>query len=70
MKKAGIIIIVIGIVLTIFTGFRFFTREKIVDMGDLQISRNKKHVLAWSPLVGLAVIAVGGGVYLLGTKRG
>jgi hypothetical protein len=69
MKKAGIIIIVIGIVLTIFTGFRFFTREKIVDMGDLQISRNKKHTLAWSPLVGLAVIAVGGGVYLFGTKR-
>jgi len=68
MKKAGIVIIVIGIVFTIFTGFSFFTREKVVDMGELQISRNKKHNLAWSPYVGLAVIAVGGGLFLFGKK--
>jgi len=68
MKKAGIVIIVIGIVFTVFTGFSFFTREKVVDMGDLQISRNKRHNLAWSPYVGLAVIAVGGGLFLFGKK--
>lgn len=69
MKKAALIIIVIGILLTVFTGFRFFTREKVVDMGELKISRNKKHALTWSPLVGLAVIAVGGGIFLFGIER-
>jgi hypothetical protein len=69
MKKAGLVIIVIGLVLVIFTSINFFTREKVVDMGDLQISRNKKHSLAWSPIVGIAVMAVGGGLLLFGTKK-
>jgi len=49
MKKAGIIILIIGLALTIFTTVTFFTREKIVDMGDIQISANKRHNLNWSP---------------------
>ncbi|MBE0673157.1 MAG: hypothetical protein IH591_00705 [Bacteroidales bacterium] len=69
MKKVGILIVIIGLFLVIFTGINFFTREKVVDMGDLQISRNKRHSLAWSPLVGIAVMAVGGGLFLIGTKK-
>jgi hypothetical protein len=69
MKKAGIIIIGIGLLITIFTGVSFFTREKVVDMGDLQISRNKRHNLAWSPLVGVAVMAAGGILFLAGSKK-
>ena len=68
MKRAGLVIIVIGLLLVIFTGINFFTREKVVDIGDLQISRNKKHSMAWSPLIGVAVMAVGGGLFLFGSK--
>ena len=32
MKKAGLIIIIIGFVLTIFAAFTFFTKEKVVDI--------------------------------------
>jgi hypothetical protein len=70
MKRAGLVIIVIGLLLVIFTGMNFFTREKVVDMGDLQISRNKRHTMAWSPVIGFAVMAVGGGIYLFGSKKG
>jgi hypothetical protein len=69
MKKIGIVIIGIGLLLVIFTGVSFFTREKVVDMGDLQISRNKRHNMAWSPLIGIAAMAVGGGLLLFGTKK-
>jgi ABC-type multidrug transport system fused ATPase/permease subunit len=69
MRRAGLVIIVIGLLLVIFTGINFFTREKVVDMGDLQISRNKRHSMAWSPLVGIAVMAVGGGLFLFGSKK-
>jgi Na+-transporting NADH:ubiquinone oxidoreductase subunit NqrF len=68
MKKAGIVILIIGLVLTIFTTVTFFTREKIVDMGEIQISANKRHNLNWSPFIGLAVMAVGG-VLLLVPKK-
>ncbi|NOU48047.1 MAG: LPXTG cell wall anchor domain-containing protein [Bacteroidales bacterium] len=46
--------------LTIFTAFTFFTKEKVVDLGSVEISRNKPHNLNWSPLIGIAVIGVGG----------
>jgi divalent metal cation (Fe/Co/Zn/Cd) transporter len=68
MKRAGIVIMIIGVVLTIFTAITFFTREKVVDIGSLKISANKPHHLSWSPLVGIAVIAVGGVMTLVSKK--
>ncbi|MDZ4205454.1 MAG: hypothetical protein U1C46_11640 [Bacteroidales bacterium] len=69
MKKAGIVIFVIGLLLTIFTAFKFVTKEKVVDIGELEITRDKNHSLAWSPLIGVAVMVIGGGFYLLGAKK-
>jgi len=69
MKKAGIIILIIGLALTIFTTVTFFTREKIVDIGEIQISANKRHNLNWSPFIGIAVMAVGGVLMLVPSKR-
>lgn len=60
MKITGIVIIIIGLILTIFTTVSFFTREDLVKIGDLKITANKPHKYAWSPLIGVAVMAVGG----------
>lgn len=71
MKKTGVILLIIGALITIITGLNltFSTQEKIVDIGELEINARQKHRLAWSPMVGLAIMAVGGGAYLLGSKR-
>lgn len=69
MKKIGIIIIAIGLVITIVTGFNYVTREKVVDIGELEISRNKNHKLNWSPVVGVVVMVIGGGFFLFGLKK-
>jgi len=69
MKKAGIIIMVIGLVMAIYTGFNYVTREKVVDIGELEITANKKNRVDWSPVVGLVVIAVGAGIFFMSNKR-
>jgi uncharacterized membrane protein YidH (DUF202 family) len=69
MKKAGIVILIIGLLLTIFTTFNYFTREKVVDLGEVEITANKRHHVAWSPFVGVAVMVVGGVVLLMASKR-
>jgi hypothetical protein len=69
MKKAGIVIIILGLMLTIFTAFTYFTKEKVVDIGDVHITRNKPHNLNWSPLIGVAVMGIGGVVLLVSSKR-
>ncbi len=68
MKNAGIAILIIGILLTMFTGFTYMTREKVVDVGELEITHSKKHTLPISPFVGIVVIFVGGGVLAYGMR--
>jgi hypothetical protein len=69
MKKTGIFIIILGLGLTIFTAVTFFSREKVVDLGKVEITRDKPHHLNWSPLIGIAVIVVGGIVVWQSSKK-
>ena len=69
MKLAGIIIIILGLALTIFTAVTYFTKEKVVDIGKLEISREKPHYLNWSPLIGIVIIGVGGVVLWQSSKN-
>ena len=38
MKTAGIILLVVGLLMTLYTGFTYVTKEKVVDIGELEIS--------------------------------
>jgi hypothetical protein len=69
MKTTGIVILIIGLVLTVFTAFTFFTKEKVVDLGKVEITRNKPHSVNWSPLIGIAVMGIGGIVLWQSSKK-
>lgn len=69
MQKTGLVILAIDIVSIIFRGFKYITREKVVDIGEVQITRDKENTVAWSPFVGLVVMVVGGGILLFGAKK-
>ena len=69
MKKLGLLIIVVGLALALVTGFDFFTREKVVDVGSIEITANKRHELEWSPILGLVIAAVGAGIFFFGSRR-
>ncbi len=60
MKQAGIMLIVIGFVLSIYTTFSFFTRDKVLDLGRVEITKDKEHSLSWSPAVGIILLGLGG----------
>jgi len=60
MKKVSIVIFLVGLVLTIFTTVTYFTKEKVVDLGKIEISRDKPHSFNWSPIVGVAIMGIGG----------
>jgi len=69
MKKIGIGIVILGLILTIFTAVTFFTKERVAEIGDINIMANKRHHLNWSPLIGVAVMGIGGIVYLIFPKK-
>lgn len=69
MKKAGVIILIVGLIVTVFTGLKFVTKEKVVDLGKLEISADKSHSLSWSPVMGLLIMVIGAGAYMVGIKK-
>lgn len=66
-KNFGFILIVIGIVMMIYTGFNYATMEKVVDLGSVQINKEKNHFVEWSPIVGLILLV--GGLIVVTTSR-
>jgi len=69
MKKAGMFILALGLMIILFTSFDFITREKVLNVGNLEITEKRNHRLPWSPLVGIAVIVIGGGIWMVGGRQ-
>lgn len=67
-KPLGIVLIVIGIIMLIYTGFNYVTTEKVVDIGPIEINKEKNHRVNWPPFVGL-VLVVGGIVIIALDKK-
>jgi hypothetical protein len=67
---AGIILVVIGIIAFAYQGITYTTREKVVDIGPIQMTAEKTKTLPLPPIVG--GIALVGGIVLLvmGNKKG
>lgn len=69
MRRLGIILIIIGLILTLVTGFKFFTKEKVVDLGKIEVSANKPHTANWSPFLGVGIMVVGGILFIAERKK-
>lgn len=65
----GIILIVVGIVAFAYQGITYTTREKVVDLGPIQVTADKTKTFPLPPIVG--GIALVGGIVLLvmGNKK-
>ncbi len=68
MKNLGIVLIVIGAIALLYSGFTFTTKEKVVDLGPLEINKEKEHTVNWPPIAG-GILLVGGIVLLVAGKK-
>jgi hypothetical protein len=66
----AIILIALGIAAFAYQGITYTTREKVVDLGPLQVTAEKTKTVPLPPIVG--AIAIVGGIVLLvmGSKKG
>ncbi|WP_432713027.1 hypothetical protein [Pedobacter sp.] len=67
-KSIGLILIVIGAILLIWTGFTYTKKEKIVDAGPIQISADREKSVNWSPYAG-GILLVAGVVIVVASKN-
>ncbi len=69
MKNLGIGLLIIGIIMTVFTGFNVITKKKVVDLGSVEINREEKTPIYWSPITGGILAAAGVLLLVVGKKK-
>jgi hypothetical protein len=63
----AIILIIVGIAAFAYQGITYTTREKVVDLGSIQVTADKTKTIPLPPIVG--AIALVGGIVLLVVGR-
>lgn len=69
MRTLGIVLVVIGIVMMVVTGINVVTKKKVVDVGPLEINKEQKTPINWSPIIGVALLVGGIAVMAMDKKR-
>ena len=66
-KNIGILVIVIGAIMIFYNGFNYITKEKVIDIGPIEINKETNHPIQWSPILGIVLLI--GGLLLVVSDR-
>ena len=67
-KNIGIVLILLGAIMLIWTGFTYTKQQKIIDAGPIQVSADKKETVNWPPYLG-GLLFIGGVVVLVTSRK-
>ena len=67
MKTFGIVLIVVGLLMLIFTRINYQIEKKVIDIGPIQVDKKENRQVGW-PVYAGAVICVAG-VFLVAADR-
>ena len=69
MKIVGILLIVLGVVALAYGGISYTKREKVLDLGPIEATTERRETIPLPPVLG--GLALAGGIVLLiaGSKR-
>jgi hypothetical protein len=65
----AIVLIAIGVVSLAYQGFTYTTREKIIDLGPIKATADKKHTVPLPPILGGLALASGVVLLVVGGRR-
>ena len=68
MKTLGIILLVVGIAMIIIRGVSVPTKQKVVDIGPVEINKTDNKYVGWPTYAG-AIVAIGGLVMLVSARK-
>jgi hypothetical protein len=69
LKRTGIIILIIGLLLTFYTSINYLAEKKSMDAEMLQMKQDNRHDVNWQLLAGIGIMVAGGVVLVLGVNR-
>jgi hypothetical protein len=69
MRVFGIILIVVGVLMAVITGFNFKTEKNVIDAGPIKVNKEENHHVGWPVYTGVIVAVIGLGVVVAGRKK-
>ena len=69
MRAFGAILVILGIVALVYGGFSYTKREKVLDVGPVEASVDKKEHVPISPILGGVAIVAGLVMVFAGSRR-
>jgi len=67
-STVGIVLVILGILMFVYTGIDFITKKRVVDIGPIKIDKEENHPIQWSPIVGVVLIVGGIGLVVRSRK--
>lgn len=68
-KSLGILLIVVGLIMLVWSGFTYTKKEKIIDAGPIQVTADKQETVNWPPYVGAIAMVTGVIIYIAARRR-
>jgi len=69
MKTLGIVLVILGVVALAYQGIQYTSREKILDIGSLEVTANTKKNIPIPPIVGGISLVAGIALILVDRKK-
>ena len=69
LRVLAIVLIVAGVLALFVPALDFSTREEVLDVGPVEVTREERHSVPLSPLLGGAAIVLGIGLLVTGKRR-
>lgn len=69
MRTAGILLIIVGLIMIVFTGFNITQEKKVLDVGPLEVNKQEKKHIGWPTYAGAVVLIAGVGLTIAGKKK-
>jgi hypothetical protein len=69
VKVIAVLLIVLGLVALAYGGITMTTRDKIVDLGPVEVTQEEQHRLPLPPIVGGVAVAAGIILLVAGARK-
>jgi hypothetical protein len=69
VKVIAVLLIVLGLVALAYGGITMTTRDKVVDLGPVEVTQEEKHRLPLPPVVGGVAVAAGIILLVAGARK-
>lgn len=68
-RTLSILLMALGLVLLIWTGFTYTKKEKVIDAGPIEISADRQKTVNWPPYAGVIVLVIGAVMFISSRKK-